>query len=91
MSEIIGRVYPARDSLPLVAHTCQDCRWWVNPPPYTPWQDVPPEYGQCIGPHVRYLRDPPTDGVSYGDYEGDGAWYYTGPEYGCIHWTPKEK
>ena len=84
MTDLIGKITFWERVTP--SGHCENCHWWRQPP----YMDPSIEAAQCVGPHIRYLSDPPKDGLSYGDYEGAGAWCWTGPRYGCIHWTPKK-
>ena len=34
-------------------------------------------------------EEPEEDGLKYFDYEGYSAGFYTGPEFGCIHFREK--
>ncbi len=70
---------------------CEDCgRWWKN--------DCLPG-GTCRRPMERDTHPPwleatwshATGDEAFGARQGRFAYLHTGPEFGCIHWEPKEE
>ena len=41
------------------------------------------------GMDTHFDKDPDDDMMQYFDYEGYSAGFYTGPEFGCIHFKEK--
>ena len=51
------------------------------------------QYGGCINSKFVYPSngsEPLPDGLTYADGEGCYAMFYTGEDFGCIHWTPNK-
>lgn len=55
-------------------------------------------YGKCSNPKFVYtqtwevrgdVEKTPGDGLSYNDDEGQGAYFHTGQDFGCIHFEEK--
>lgn len=50
------------------------------------------DYGNCNCGKIVYLRrkiDCPKDGAAYWDFEQYAAGFKTGPDFGCVHHSPK--
>ena len=58
--------------------TCKECKFWES------------TLGNCSCPKFEYNAENPTsDMLTYCDYDQYGAGFSTGPDFGCIHGTPK--
>jgi len=67
---------------------CEHCRHWN---PAAEDSRKPVGYGSCNATAWKagyFVPDAAPDGVVVEDDEGWG--FYTGPQFGCIHWTAKE-
>lgn len=60
----------------------------------------PANYGKCECPQFVYTREShgddlpnvcPGDGLAYGDHDGYSADFRTGEDFGCIHFTAKDR
>ena len=68
---------------------CQTCKWWV-PLEEAGWP-APEGLGDC---QSAYLGEP----MDLGEHRAwslsasydEGGGIHTGPDFGCIHWSPKE-
>jgi hypothetical protein len=72
-------------------NTCKECNWWDNEGENEFVTSA--HYGSCSckkfvrGYNVK-REQLPSDGVWLEDDEG---WsFYTGPDFGCIHWKAEE-
>jgi hypothetical protein len=71
--------------------TCKNCGSWKqdHSNEYA-WEDqLPPPHGACCDDHFIYTGNggvTPEDGLGYWDCESYAAGFYTGAEFGCIHW-----
>ena len=64
---------------------CRDCQYWRKL--------KEEEFGDCSNNHFIYddvCGKTPQDGLGYTDYEGYSAQFWTGPDFGCIHFEPRE-
>ena len=79
---------------------CKNCKHWK---PTSLFSHHGEEYkitagnfqvGECRCPKFFYFNTTESfkypDGLGYGDLEQYYAYFYTGENFGCIHWTPKE-
>lgn len=85
-------------------NTCKTCRWWdranedteLGPPPE--YDDVVIPHKPCLCPSVRDMSgrkagkfaDLPLDGAGYHDFGSYKAALRTGPDFGCVHHSPRE-
>ena len=63
----------------LIGH-CKDCRHWKPT-------------GECESENFIYgfMKETPVNGLIYEEESGGrGAFFRTGPLFGCIHWEAKE-
>lgn len=69
-------------------NTCETCKHWNSHP------DEPYE-GSCLNEKIQGISDSetvrtPHDGlVASSGFDCSSAWIVTGPDFGCIHHTPK--
>ena len=66
---------------------CKNCKHWNN-------SDYSSKnFGECNNDKFVYTGDDteaPIDGLGYSDSEGYNAEFFTGAEFGCIHFLKKE-
>lgn len=66
---------------------CKDCALWQKT---STIYDIPKGRGMCKSTHISDHVDlVPVNGLSYSYQEG--GHFVSGPEFGCIHFTPKKK
>jgi len=67
---------------------CCKCKYWAE------LGGRMSPFGSCSNEKFIYecdfpTNDTPIDALLYEDYESYSASFYTGPEFGCIHFTPE--
>ena len=67
-----------------VPRTCVECRFWEKNDAYL---GCCSHESWCRGYRIQ-PRNVPSNGVLVEDDEGWG--FFTGPDFGCIHWKGKE-
>jgi len=68
---------------------CKNCKWWKR----LEGKIYPGHTGDCNC--EKWVEADgyvvcPIDGVEYWDFEGYSAGFYTGEDFGCIHWEVKD-
>jgi len=72
---------------------CKDCKYWER----SNKDYFDNNYGDCNNEDKFFYGSPykgegefSSDLMFYYDYEGYSAGFYTGQDFGCIHFKPKE-
>jgi hypothetical protein len=70
---------------------CKDCQYFAL---LEEWRD-PPGFGDCNSEkfiEYNYAADsPPNDSLVKSDWKGCQSYVKVGPNFGCIHFAPREE
>lgn len=76
--------------------TCKECKFWYSEDDNSHLQGIRADYYyDCLLDGDKFIYDPTIeeskpDSLMYCDSDGYSAHFKTGPDFGCIHGTPKE-
>jgi len=63
---------------------CSGCKWWNRESRY--WRKGPPELHRCNKIESTESEDWPEDLAFTTPADGCEVEFWTGPEFGCVHW-----
>lgn len=68
--------------------TCKTCAYWSDQAPFGQPNRFVHRMCECHKLDEDVYEDSPTDTLRYSYREG--GCFYSGPDFGCIHWVTRE-